>query len=916
MKVEKLLRYGIPESVIESWRKTQGEKLLPLQAQAVTKHDLLNGKSLIISAPTSSGKTFCGEMAAVANLFKRKKVVFLVPLKAIAEEKYSDFCQKYAQLGIKVVISTRDRQEDDREIEKGNFDLAIMIYEKFNQLLIKNLDVLSLINLIVTDELQMIADPSRGAILELALTKIKTSKYSPQIIGLSAVLKDVDQLSSWLECGLLLDKSRPVELLQGVLLEGKFHFRKYNSGEEGTDQLVEWDSEESHQILFANLEKLLEDGEQVLIFLKSKKNCEDCAFLFSEKINLPPSLGAIETLSELENTTLKEKLILCLQKGIAFHNADLTSDERKVIEHFYLKGEIRAIFSTTTLSLGINLPAKTVFIETQKFEKGEYSNKAVMLPLSWSEYENMSGRAGRFGLQRDFGRSIIIAQNKFQFDSLWEGYIEGEEEKISSQLYKKELGDVILDLIASGAGKSLSHLKQAISSSLDGELITQNEDLLKEKLKELVQEKILLKNGETFSPSRLGSLCAFKGISIHTGLSIKKKLEGPPDLDPFSWFYSVLNTKDGEEVKISVGFWEEQNRVYEKALTERYKDVPPTEQEIKNLLDEKIDFPPREIRLVKLCFLLSEWITQESTFDLEGKYFCRSGQIEQIGKRVSWLLDSACGIARVLNSDKRVVHFLKRLSLKVNFGVDDVGVKLARLRVPGLGRDYIWNLVKKGFCSLRKIKEAKLEELERVIPNKVAQRLSEIPSKAGKEKIEERSKGTKEGVTGSAKACPMDPASRGFCDFKKSFRRKFLTPISDEISLMIDGTPVKDKFLILANGRKITLPAKSFKYLVKLAWAHFKNEDGWIHKNDFEPGENQTRYLHRLKKQIMPNLVAGQSFIENNRLGCYRLNVSKDKIRINAPALLKNPDIEIKKMAEELAGWINVYEKHEVSNLR
>jgi len=806
MKVDKLLRYGIPESVIESWRKNQGEKLLPLQAVAVTKHNLLNGQSLIISAPTSSGKTFCGEMAAVANLFKRKKVIFLIPLKAIAEEKYFDFCQKYGGLGIGVAISTRDRQEDDREIEKGNFDLAIMIYEKFNQLLIKNLDILSQVNLIVLDELQMIADPSRGAVLELALTKIKSSKYSPQILGLSAVLKDADQLSSWLGCELLLEKSRLVELLQGVLLDGKFHFRKYNSGEEGTSQLVELDSEESHQILFANLKKLLKDGEQVLVFLKSKKTCEDCALLFSEQTKLPSSLNAIEALSQLENSTLKEKLVFCLQGGVAFHNADLTSDERKVIEYFYLKGEIRVIFSTTTLSLGINLPAKTVFIETQKFEKGEYSNKAVMLPISWSEYENMSGRAGRFGLQKDFGRSIIIAQNRFQFDSLWEGYVEGEEEKISSQLYKKELGDVILDLVASGAGKSLSHLKQVISFSLDGQPIAQDEDMLKETVKQLVEEKILLKSGETLSPSRLGHVCAFKDISIRTGISIKKKLERTTDLDPFSWFYSVLNTKDGEDVYISVGFWEQQNRVYEKALTERYKDASPPEQEIKNLLDAKISFSPKETRLVKLGLLLCEWTTSSTTLDMESKYFCRSGQIEQIGKRVSWLLDSAHGIARVLNSDKRLVQFLKRLSLEVNFGVNDVVIKFARLRVPGLGRDYIWNLINGGFCSLRKIKEAKLEELGRVMPNSVAQRL--------KERIEKRAKPKKK---------------------KKNFTYKVGTCIREDINLVIDGTPVKDKFLVLVNGRGVNLPAKSFKYLVKLTRAAFKNEEGWIHKNDFEP---------------------------------------------------------------------------------
>jgi helicase len=924
MKVEKLLKYGIPESVIESWRKTQGEELLPLQAVAVTKHNLLDGKSLIISAPTSSGKTFCGEMAAVASLFKRRKVIFLVPLKAIAEEKYLDFCEKYTPLGIKVTISTRDRQEDDREIERGNFDLAIMIYEKFNQLLIKNLDVLSMINLVVTDELQMVADPSRGATLELALTKIISSKYFPQFLGLSAVLKDVDQLTSWLGCGLLLEKSRPVELLQGVLLNGEFHFRKHNSGEEGTQKLVDLDSEESHHILFANIEKLLNEGEQILVFLKSKKNCEDCALLFSERIGLPSSSDAIQAFSKLENTTLKEKLILCLQKGIAFHNADLTFDERRVVEHFYIKGEIRIIFSTTTLSLGINLPAKTVFIETQKYEVGEYSGKAVMLPIRWSEYENMSGRAGRFGLGNDYGRSIVIAQNKFQFDSLWEGYIEGEEEKISSQLSKKDLGDVILDLVTSGAGKNFAQLRQSMKSSLGGKLIMENseipskagEDALEEKLKELLQENILIKNGENFSPTRLGSLCAFKGISIQTGLSIKRRLEKSLDLDPFSWFYSVLNTKEGEETYMSLGFWEEQNRVYEKALQEKYKNVPPSDREIKTILQDasalvsrppqcggnadaqKIGFSSAETRRVKLSFLLSEWITSESTFDLECKYFCRSGQIEQIGKRASWLLDSTCGISKVLNLNKKVVHFLRRLSLKVNFGVDDTGVKFARLRVSGLGRDFIWALIKKGFCSLKQINEAKLEELEKSIPKQVAERL--------KERIEKKLMGTKEGVVRSAQ----------IGNFKQSFTRKVSTSISEEISLVLDGTPVKDKFLVLVNGKKVNLPAKSFKYLMKLTWSAFKNEGGWIHKNDFEPGDNQTRYLHRLKKQIEPNLAPGRPFLENNRLGCYRLNVPKDKICINVPALIKNPDMEIKKMAEELGEWINVFQKHVLTLMR
>jgi len=94
VEVKKLLKYGIPESIIKTWEENQGEKLLPLQSLAVTRFGLLEGENLIISAPTSSGKTFCGEMAAICSIFKRKKVFYLVPLKAIAEEKFSDFQAK------------------------------------------------------------------------------------------------------------------------------------------------------------------------------------------------------------------------------------------------------------------------------------------------------------------------------------------------------------------------------------------------------------------------------------------------------------------------------------------------------------------------------------------------------------------------------------------------------------------------------------------------------------------------------------------------------------------------------------------------------------------------------------------------------------------------------------------------------
>jgi hypothetical protein len=135
---------------------------------------------------------------------------------------------------------------------------------------------------------------------------------------------------------------------------------------------------------------------------------------------------------------------------------------------------------------------------------------------------------------------------------------------------------------------------------------------------------------------------------------------------------------------------------------------------------------------------------------------------------------------------------------------------------------------------------------------------------------------------------------------RKTTELRFGKEKRDGIDLWIDGTGVKDRFLVLVNGKRVNLPAKSFKYLIKLTWALFRNDGGWIHKNDFEPGENQTRYLHRLKNQIKPCLDSGQTLFENNRLGSYRLTIPKQRIKLNQDVLLKNPDAEIKKLGEEM----------------
>ena len=717
-RVRDLRKYELPDTLLEIWERQQGEFLLPVQEVAVQRYGLFDGRSLLISSPTSSGKTFVGEMAALRAAFAGKRVLYLTPLRALAEEKYETFRTRYGTYGVKVVVATRDRREFDHDIEHGDFHLAVLVYEKLAQLLVRHPHLLRTVALVVVDELQMLGDPERGSGLELTLTKLLSAVPRPQLLGLSAVLREAEQVADWLDADLLLQDERPVELYRGVVLGDRFRYRTYNTGEEGEERLAPIGSDEPREILYAHVTHLARQGEQILIFLKGKRDTVRCVLELAEASELTPATDALAALEPLEETSLKAQLRDALAGGVAFHHADLTSAERAIVEAAYRRGEVRVIACTTTLAFGVNLPASTVFIEAVKWDTDKRTGTAIEVPLSWAEYENISGRAGRLGFHEEFGRSVLIATNQFQADLLWRGYVMGEQEQFTPAPGQTGLADRILNLIASKVCLSTDELQAFLDLTYLG--FQQRgkrapaSDEAERALDVLVTAQLVNRSEDgRLEASTLGEVAARKGIRAATAVKLARFFESAQgrDVSELELFYALSLTEDGQKMQIPLSSAEHRGRGYESKVGEwiRERGYEPGD-ELQKLLNARMLPTAQEARSAKLSLLLLGWINGDELSSLENRCQCYAGTILTLTDEVSWLVDAAAEIAEVMGWAS--AKHLSELAERARLGVAPPSLELARAQLPGLNREEIKTLVSAGFDSPMAVREASPEALE------------------------------------------------------------------------------------------------------------------------------------------------------------------------------------------------------------
>lgn len=754
-------RHGIPQEIVDIWTREEGPTLLPIQAEAIEKFHLLESQSLLITAPSSSGKTFVAELAAISSYYRGKKTVYLVPMKSIAEEKYADFVRKYRDFGLQIAVSTHDRTEFDNAILTGSFDIAIVIFEKMNILLTENSAMMNSCGLVVVDELQLLNDKSRGSELEILLTKIKlissAASQGLQFLGLSAVLANLNQFDTWVNASHCKSGTRPLELHEGVLsLDGTLKIRNHNDGIEYSEGVPAVSSVKVPQVVFGTraetsqmeesiLQRLvllckyyLGLNKRILIFRKWRPLTRNTAQRLARELGLPQATEAIRSLSEVERTNSREALIQCLAGGVAFHNSDLSPEERLAIEADFRNpdGRVQIVCSTSTLAMGVNMPTSVVII-SDTVKPNPDSERFHEIPITASEYKNMAGRAGRTRFRED-GISILMANSPAEATRHWRHYVNGSLDTLSPPLRNNDLRKIMLSLFAGGLCQNGEEVKNFLLSSYTGYVFWNSSASSSQSFVEVVDKNVeylqhvgllVEESGEALHASPLGRLCATSGVEVETFVLLQEALEriDPSSYDFWEVIFPCLHSRElSSPIRIYL-------RVVNGAeVLSRLEDMGPRNRD--SLLEwsyERLKNPDDVAKRVQAFLVLTDWINGIEMRDIEDSYTqpgrdrVLSGTVRNIAETTSWMVRTFCQVAETLEYDTQFTGDLETLCDRLTHGVPAQGIEICKLSIRGATRSVITRLVEAGYGSLDQILDTPAEQFAGIISPQVAGRIRE-----------------------------------------------------------------------------------------------------------------------------------------------------------------------------------------------
>ena len=395
-------------------------KLDPFQENAIAAIERNN--SVIVSAPTGSGKTLIADFIIDRELKGENRVIYTAPIKALSNQKYKDFCDDYGKDNIGLVTGD--------VVINPTGQVLIMTTEVYRNMAIISDPVLDNVSYVIMDEIHYLGDTQRGHIWEESIIFSEDVKF----LFLSATIPNAEEFASWVR----KIKGHSVEVIEyhhrPVPLDIKFY--KSEIGLNTLEKIKELDSyprmrprekgKRKKPLPFEYKELINElkaEWLPAIYFVFSRLKTQEFALNFArteqfldteEKKEVGRIVSEEFRKLSIEVTSLKSTTILrkCLLKGIGFHHAGIVPDLKHIVEKLFARGLIKVLFATETFALGINMPARSVCFDSLR----KFTNEGFRY-LNSKEFFQIAGRAGRRGIDNK-GLAVSVIRRGDELDKI------------------------------------------------------------------------------------------------------------------------------------------------------------------------------------------------------------------------------------------------------------------------------------------------------------------------------------------------------------------------------------------------------------------------------------------------------------------------------------------------------------------
>ncbi len=723
-----LVPSGIDQSVLTAWSEQFPNGLNALQVAAINDFNVLGGNSLLVVAPTSAGKTFVGELAAIKAISDGKKAVFLLPYKALVNEKFEDFSALYGErLGLRVARCSGDWQDQVGEVMRGKYDIAFFTYEKFLGLLSASPYLLNQVGLVVLDEAQFITDPSRGIVIELLLTSLVNARnhgVTPQLIALSAVIGGTNHFESWLGCSLLRTDARPVPLRTGVVdRTGNWEFLA-DDGRLQQEELVSrheirvrGTQQSSQDVLIPLVSRLVASGEKVIIFRNQRGAASGCAGYLSRSLGLQPARSVLDQLPAGDPSVTSQLLRDALAGGVAFHNADLTREERVAVERGFraADGQVKVLVATSTVAAGINTPASTVIIVETEFPG------VVKTPYTVATFRNMAGRAGRLGYEQE-GKAMAVAGSPVERNALLNRYILGQPEAIHSSFNEGEPGTWVIRLLSQVKVIARTQIVDLLANTYGGYLATRRDPnwpvrmapQLERLIDEMVQLGLLEEVYGGVQLTMLGRACGESPLTLASALRAVSLVRHAPHgltLEALLMLAEALPERDADYTPQVRGPGESG---WQREAAMRFG------ADFSRLLRHQASSDREYYARCKRALIVSDWIAGRSVSEIETRYSSNAfsrvghGDIRGYADGSRLPLDSVLRIAAIVLEHEHDPEDAQRLYKRLELGIPIEALGLVHSKFSAT-RGEILALTRGGITTFAALAAAPIEHATRVV---------------------------------------------------------------------------------------------------------------------------------------------------------------------------------------------------------